>query len=140
MLTILAGSGLLPDPPHIAQTPVDEVTNTIFLIGVLAAIAFTLLYSLKSRWYQTHAGRSVWAVFVSFTLLLIDLFASRWIGHDYAGRDWLRLIPYTLLTVSLVYMLATLLASLQSTTQILGSELKAHTGPVPVQDDSEEQV
>jgi hypothetical protein len=135
MSDIIVPMKFLPDPPHLPTTPVDEAANVVFLIAVLAAVAFTVLYTIKARWYQTHAGRSVWAVFVGFTLLLADGYATRWIGHDYVLRDWLHAIPIVIIAGALIYQLCVLLVSLgRGGDQLLGQPIKdkPKTGPTPI--------
>lgn len=65
----------------------DLVSNAIIALAAPGAIAFTLLYGLRSAWRATRAGRALmWlSVSLSGTMLYYALFVL--LGPDYRFRE-----------------------------------------------------
>jgi hypothetical protein len=93
-------------PPHTQppETGLDHVADLLLIIGCAMIVLFTILYGVGFRWWLTRAGRGVFAVFCSMSLLMGLITASHFSGGDYLFRDLLRVIVYVLLPLSMTYM------------------------------------
>lgn len=109
-------------PPHYMppETPLDHVADVLLVLGCVLIVLFTIIYGSFFRWWLTRAGRAVFFVFVSMSLLMGLITAAHVSGGDYVFRDLLRVVVYVLLPVSMSYMFYALLRNfIHGPTQIV---------------------
>lgn len=75
--------------------------NIVTLIGGVGALVFTVSYGLFFHWRRTEAGRSLFYVFASIVILFLNNSLGAWLGPDYPGRVYLRLVIVTAVTITL---------------------------------------
>lgn len=98
-------------------TPSPVVTDgTLFVLGdyvlfgaALGIVLFTIFYGIRSNWTRTQAGRSLFIDRLMFTLLVLLVTATRFLGPDWPFRGWVRLGIYTAIFYSSWRLLFTLL-------------------------------
>lgn len=112
-MTMIAGLHLLlyVFPPHVVppETWIDQVADWVLVVGCLLMILFNFVYGIGFKWWKRRAGRAIFSLFTSVTLLFADSVYTRLMGGDFPERDLLKLIIYVALPVSMFYMFYALL-------------------------------
>lgn len=75
--------------------------NVETLIGGAGAIVFTVSYGAFFSWRKTEAGRSLFYVFCAIDALFINNALASFLGIDYPGRDIVRFIILTAVTLTM---------------------------------------
>ena len=85
----------------------DAILLLIILVAAIPANGFPLLYGIGAPWWRSDIGRALFlkssglAAFVDLSLLFL------WLG-EYPGRNELRVVVYTFVTVGLWYQFSVL--------------------------------
>ena len=77
----------------------NDVANWI-LLGSAPAIVLFVAYFSRSDWRSTRVGRALMYQALGMTLIVLVVLASLFFG-DYPGREYVRLVGYTVLTTVL---------------------------------------
>lgn len=92
---------------------VGTAGDVALLLATPAVVAFTIRYGVWSRWRSTSAGRSVFWLAVSLSMLVVLVFwaaLDRLTGWDTGNvRIWFRFLAYAMVAVAswrLVYTLS----------------------------------
>lgn len=75
--------------------------NVGFLVFSVSILVFTFIYLTMSRWYTSFLG-TILAVFTSGVLVLCVYICLRVWGIDLPGVEWLRLILFWILGLSML--------------------------------------
>ena len=75
--------------------------NIETLIGGAGAIVFTVSYGAFFSWRKTEAGRSLFYVFCAIDALFINNALASFLGIDYPGRDVVRFVILTAVTLTM---------------------------------------
>lgn len=67
--------------------------DVVMLVALAGAMTFTVSYALFFNWRKTPAGRSLMYFVISLDAWAIQSFLSR-MDPTYPGREWVRLIVY----------------------------------------------
>lgn len=87
------------------------IGNWLLALSSPGAVAFTLLYGLRSAWRATHAGRALFWLSASLSgVLLLYALVVIW-GPDYPFREEIRLALSVTVVVNIYRMLWVLLRS-----------------------------
>lgn len=77
------------------------VGDVIMIAAAIGGIVFAVSYSVFFNWRKTPAGRSlmyfVWALIAVF----VNNTAARILGADYPLREWVRLLVYVAVAVTI---------------------------------------
>jgi hypothetical protein len=74
--------------------------DVVLLTAIPALALFVVFYYFKSPWRTLLVGRSLMYFAVSLLAIIGVVAASVWLGQDYPGREWVRFISYSLVSVT----------------------------------------
>jgi|GEM_PF-7093499 len=57
-------------------------------------IAFVAMYFTKTHWWRSETGRAIMYLTVALLPMLLAASLLAWLGTDYPGREWLRLVSF----------------------------------------------
>lgn len=78
---------------------VDSLADALLLVSILPPLAFMVLLATRSSWTAELATRTIALASAGTVLFLIQASASVYLGTDYTGRAWIRLIVYGALSI-----------------------------------------
>lgn len=90
---------MTPEQIEVALT----VGDWILFAGLPASLYFTVMYAIRSPWWQSIVGVSQFILGASLVLLQSVVMLSLILGPTYEGRWLVRIIGYGALTVALYY-------------------------------------
>lgn len=88
---------------------INLIANYVVLAYVLPLGAFIALYATRSPWRNTELGVALMIQKIAFTVLILVLLGSYFIGSDYPGREWVRLFGFLAVGYTLVLDVVNLL-------------------------------
>lgn len=83
------------------------IGDTVMLFALLGALLFAGSYALFFNWRKTRAGRALLYLILALDAWAVQSFLSR-LNPDYPGREWVRLVVYTGILVTVWGLLITL--------------------------------
>lgn len=83
------------------------IGDLIMLVAILGALTFTLSYGTFFAWRKTPAGRSLLYFVCALDAWAIQSFVAR-VNPDYWGREYLRILVYTLIAITVWRMVFSL--------------------------------
>lgn len=84
------------------------IGDYILIAATAGAYIFTISYAGAFNWKLTTEGRTLLYVFASLAVVLTLNALARFLGTDYWGREWIRIVVYAVflvLIVRLIYVL-----------------------------------
>lgn len=73
------------------------IGDVLLLFSAVAMLAFAALYHRRAQWEQTSAGRHLMMFSVVFSLVLLFGAGTVVLGHEYAGKPFVRTVVYAAL-------------------------------------------
>ncbi|MCU1617803.1 MAG: hypothetical protein JWO98_5343 [Frankiales bacterium] len=89
--------------------PLLSVGDFIFAVTVFPTIVFLLVYSVTAKWWRDPIGRMFVIAQSGIFVVSIVVLLSLVLGQDYPGRDWVRIVGYSLHLVGQVLFVTTYL-------------------------------
>lgn len=87
-----------------------QLAANIALLAVAVLVStFTVLYSVRSPWWNHRLGRIYWAKCVVLSAVLLQITLAIWWDLEYPGRQYVRFAIYGLGAVVYIPMLVSLL-------------------------------
>lgn len=88
---------------------VMDLGDLLLLSGVPAIILFAVFYGVRSKWRSTNPGRSLFYMSVAMSVILILSAVTRYLGAEWPFREWIRLVIYGSVSVTMWRMFVVLL-------------------------------
>lgn len=85
----------------------NTLADILLAVALPGALAFPILYAVRSNWRAMRTGRSMMYLSISLAAVLALNFASIYFP-DYYGRGTVRVVVYTAMIVSVYGQLRTL--------------------------------
>ena len=76
------------------------IGDVILLTSFPALALFVGFYFAKSPWRTLLVGRSLMYFALSLMLVVLTVSLSLWLGSDYPGREWVRLVAYAVVSLT----------------------------------------
>lgn len=70
------------------------IGDAILIAAALGAIVFAISYGAFFNWRKTREGRSLMYFVLSLIAVFVNNVAARLLGPEYPLRDWVRLVVY----------------------------------------------
>jgi hypothetical protein len=83
------------------------IGDIVMLLAILGTMTFTISYAAFFAWRKTPAGRSLMYFVLALDAWAIQSFAAR-LSPDYWGREWVRLVVYILIAMTVWRLVASL--------------------------------
>lgn len=75
-----------------------SIGDVILLTSVPALALFVGFYYARSPWRQLMVGRSLMYFALSLILVVVTVSLSLWFGSAYPGREYVRIVAYSLVS------------------------------------------
>jgi len=96
----------------------DKIAVALVVGMTVPATCFPLLYLTFYRWYAQPIGRALMTKAIGLALLVDISVAYMVLGDDYPGREYVRLVVYSLILVGLWYQFIVFLRIKRDTRRI----------------------
>lgn len=73
---------------------ITEIGNWVLLLALPAVLLYPILFGLFSRFESNAQGQALFWLSVSHAALVIVSLLVAWLGPDYTGREWVRLVVF----------------------------------------------
>lgn len=90
--------------------PMMAISDILILLSGATVAVFLIIYTHRFQWRSTIPGRATGYFLMSLVAVLALSGLARWLGPDYIGREYLRLLVYGSVLATSIRMLLALLS------------------------------